>query len=72
MSTQVIAPPRYLATARDASLVADIALVLGGTALITASAFVIVPLPFTPVPIALSHVHRHGHRRGAGPCCAGR
>ncbi|RXW33531.1 biotin transporter BioY [Propioniciclava flava] len=54
MSTQVIAPPRYLATARDASLVADIALVLGGTALITASAFVIVPLPFTPVPIALS------------------
>lgn len=55
MSTPAIAQPRtYLASHREASLAADAVLVLGGTSVITASAFVTIPLPFTPVPLALS------------------
>jgi len=52
--TASVARPRYLADVWGASAVRDIALVLGGTAFITLAAFVIIPLPFTPVPIALS------------------
>ncbi|MGP9539788.1 biotin transporter BioY [Brachybacterium sp. AOP43-C2-M15] len=55
MSSQVLAPRGvYLADVRRASIARDAVLVLGGTAFITLSAFVVVPLPFTPVPIALS------------------
>ncbi|GAA2920223.1 biotin transport system substrate-specific component [Microbacterium keratanolyticum] len=47
-------PRHYLADAWGGAWARDVALVLAGTALITLSAFAIVPLPFTPVPITLA------------------
>lgn len=44
----------YLVDLRPSSRARDALLVLGGTVFITLSAFVVIPLPFTPVPIALS------------------
>lgn len=44
----------YLADVWERSVARDVALVLGGTGFITLCAFVIIPLPFTPVPVALS------------------
>ncbi|MGM7667602.1 biotin transporter BioY [Microbacterium sp. A93] len=32
----------------------DVALTLGGTALITVAGYIVIPLPFTPVPISLA------------------
>lgn len=56
MTTHALTPPRpvYLADLWQASMVRDAVLVLSGTAFITLAALVIIPLPFTPVPIALS------------------
>lgn len=47
-------PHRYLADIWAGAGVRNVALVVSGTALITLSAFAIVPLPFTPVPITLA------------------
>jgi len=55
MTSYVSPTPRlYLADAIPGTLLRDIVLVLSGTMVITVSAFVTIPLPFTPVPIALS------------------
>lgn len=55
MSVDVLTTPRvYLSDIWQASIGRDVLLVLSGTAFITMAAFVIIPLPFTPVPIALS------------------
>lgn len=55
MTASAISRPRvYLADALAGSLARDAVLVLSGTAFITLSAFAIVPLPFTPVPITLA------------------
>lgn len=53
-SPALAAQGNYLVDVRPASRALDALLVLGGTAFITLSAFVTIPLPFTPVPIALS------------------
>ncbi|MDN5726869.1 MAG: biotin transporter BioY [Propionibacteriales bacterium] len=45
--------PRTLADAVPGGLVRNIALVLGGSALVGLSAQVVIPLPFTPVPLTL-------------------
>lgn len=45
--------PRTLADAMPGGLVRNIALVLGGSALVGLSAQVVIPLPFTPVPLTL-------------------
>lgn len=44
---------RVLADVIPGGLARDAALVLGGTGLIALSALVVVPLPFTPVPLSL-------------------
>lgn len=55
MTTSAVSRPRvYLADALSGSLARDAVLVLSGTAFITLSAFVVVPLPFTPVPVTLA------------------
>ncbi|MFC7376874.1 biotin transporter BioY [Brachybacterium sp. GCM10030268] len=55
MSSDALTAPRvYLADTWQASIARDAILVLGGTAFITLSAFVTIPLPFTPVPVALA------------------
>ncbi|MGO1770276.1 MAG: biotin transporter BioY [Microbacterium sp.] len=55
MSTSALrGDPLFLADVRRAGLAGDVLLVLGGTAFITLSAFAIIPLPFTPVPITLA------------------
>jgi len=55
MTSYVSPTPRiYLADVIPGALLRDIVLVLSGTIFITVSAFVVIPLPFTPVPIALS------------------
>lgn len=51
MSATTTAGPRVLADRIPGSLVRDIALVVGFAALIGVSAQVIIPLPFTPVPL---------------------
>src|SRR5699024_10012864 len=47
-------PPRYLTDRFQGTLARDLALVLAGAAVITASALITIPLPFTPVPITLA------------------
>lgn len=47
-------PHIYLTDGLQGTLVRDSALVLGGAAVITLSTLIIVPLPFTPVPITLA------------------
>ena len=55
MSSHALVTPRvYLVDVWRASVARDALLVLGGTAFIALCALVIIPLPFTPVPIALS------------------
>lgn len=45
--------PRVLADAVPGGLVRDAVLVVGGTSFIALSALVVLPLPFTPVPLSL-------------------
>src|SRR5690625_243154 len=53
--SQALAPqPRVLADLLPGARTRDVALVLGGTAFIAVLAQMVVPLPFTPVPISLS------------------
>jgi len=52
--TSTLAPRLYLADRWPRTAARDTALVLSGTLLITLSALMTIPLPFTPVPIALS------------------
>jgi biotin transport system substrate-specific component len=55
MSLSTPARPRiYLADVISGSLVRDALLVVSGTLFIVAAAYISIPLPFTPVPIALS------------------
>ena len=51
--TSVAVPRRVLADAIPGGAVRDALLVAAGTGLIAASAQVVVPLPFTPVPLSL-------------------
>ncbi|MDN5852469.1 MAG: biotin transporter BioY [Actinomycetia bacterium] len=53
--SQAVAPqPRVLADLVPGARTRDVALTLGGTAFIAIFAQLIIPLPFTPVPITLS------------------
>ncbi|HWV50813.1 MAG TPA: biotin transporter BioY [Microbacterium sp.] len=54
MTTAVTPTRAYLAVPSRRSLVRDAVLVLSATALIVVSAQLIIPLPFTPVPITLA------------------
>lgn len=54
MTTITHPPRRYLADSAQRSLAGDTALILLATALIAVSAQLIIPLPFTPVPITLA------------------
>src|SRR3954468_10223964 len=47
------ASPRTLGDVVPGGLVRNIALVVGGTLFVALSALVVVPLPFTPVPLSL-------------------
>ncbi len=53
MSSITSVSPRTLADAIPGGLVRSIALVIGGAALVGLSAQVVIPLPFTPVPLSL-------------------
>jgi biotin transport system substrate-specific component len=53
MSSITSVSPRTLADVIPGGLVRSIALVIGGTLLVALSALVIIPLPFTPVPLTL-------------------
>lgn len=53
MSSIAGAPPRTLADVIPGGAVRNIALVLGGTLFVALSALVVIPLPFTPVPLTL-------------------
>ena len=53
MSSLAAASPRTLADAVPGGAVANLSLVLGGTVFVALSTLVIVPLPFTPVPLSL-------------------
>ena len=53
MSSITSVSPRTLADVIPGGLVRSIALVLGGAALVGLSAQVVIPLPFTPVPLSL-------------------
>jgi biotin transport system substrate-specific component len=46
--------PLVLADLVPGARVRDVALTLGGTALITLAGYITIPLPFTPVPISLA------------------
>lgn len=52
--SHTLAPRPYLVDRWPRTVARDTALVLSGTLLIALSALVTIPLPFTPVPIALS------------------
>lgn len=57
MTTFALAPDRprpHLADALPGGMARDIALALTGSALIAVAARIVIPLPFTPVPIALA------------------
>jgi biotin transport system substrate-specific component len=49
----VSASPRTLGDVVPGGLVRNIALVVGGTLFVALSALVVIPLPFTPVPLSL-------------------
>ena len=49
----VSASPRTLADVVPGGLVRNVALVVGGTLFVALSALVVIPLPFTPVPLSL-------------------
>ena len=49
----VSASPRTLGDVVPGGLVRDVALVVGGTLFVALSALVVIPLPFTPVPLSL-------------------
>ncbi len=53
MSSITSVSPRTLADVIPGGLVRSIALVVGGAALVGLSAQVVIPLPFTPVPLSL-------------------
>ena len=53
MSSITSVSPRTLADVIPGGLVRSIALVIGGAALVGLSAQVVIPLPFTPVPLSL-------------------
>jgi biotin transport system substrate-specific component len=53
MSSISSVSPRTLADVIPGGLVRSIALVVGGTLFVALSALVIIPLPFTPVPLSL-------------------
>lgn len=53
MSSLAAASPRTLADAVPGGTVRNLTLVLGGAVFVALSALVIVPLPFTPVPLSL-------------------
>jgi biotin transport system substrate-specific component len=53
MTAQVAQPPRVLADLLPASLLRDVALVVGAAALTGLAAQISIPLPFTPVPISM-------------------
>ncbi len=53
MSSITSVGPRTLADAIPGGLVRDVALVAGGAVLVGISALVVIPLPFTPVPLSL-------------------
>lgn len=53
-SSALVRPRLHLADALPGGRARDAALVVGGSALIAAAARVVIPLPFTPVPIALA------------------
>ena len=50
----VSASPRTLGDVVPGGLVRNVALVVGGTLLVALGAQIVVPLPFTPVPLSLS------------------
>lgn len=61
MSTAATSPQAFpvladliRADSRQAARIRDVLLTLAGTAFITAAGYVIIPLPFTPVPISLA------------------
>jgi len=60
-------PPRYLTDRFQGTLARDLALVLAGAAVITASALITIPLPFTPVPITLATLGVMGVGASLGP-----
>ncbi len=53
MSSVTSVSPRTLADVLPGGLVRNIALVAGGAGLVGLSALVVIPLPFTPVPLSL-------------------
>ena len=53
MSSITSVEPRTLADVIPGGLVRDVALVAGGAVLVALSALVVIPLPFTPVPLTL-------------------
>lgn len=53
MSSLTSVGPRTLADVIPGGLVRDVALVAGGAGLVGLSAQVVIPLPFTPVPLSL-------------------
>lgn len=58
---------RVLADAVGTSIAANIAVVLVGTALLAGAARVIIPLPFTPVPVSLATLAVFGIGAAMGP-----
>ena len=53
MSSIAGAPPRTLADVIPGGAVRNVALVVGGTLFVALSTLVIIPLPFTPIPLTL-------------------
>ena len=53
MSSITSVSPRTLADVIPGGLARSVALVIGGTLLVALSTLVIIPLPFTPVPLTL-------------------
>lgn len=53
MTARVAQRPRVLADLLPASLLRDVALVVGAAALTGLAAQILIPLPFTPVPISM-------------------
>ena len=53
MSSITSVGPRTLADVIPGGLVRDVALVAGGAILVGLSALVVIPLPFTPIPLSL-------------------